>query len=97
MGGGLFYNRTRWHYYWSPCRRRGDFRTTCRLSSSAMTRSRSSSSERHAYGLAAYVHTCDLDRAFHLAEGLEYGVVGLNDRLASVHTTFGGSGKAVRS
>ncbi|MEI2357747.1 NAD-dependent succinate-semialdehyde dehydrogenase [Mesobacillus zeae] len=43
------------------------------------------------YGLAAYVFTEDLSRAFRMSEGLEYGIVGLNDPLPSaVQVPFGG-------
>jgi len=43
------------------------------------------------YGLGAYVFTQDLNRAFRLAEGLDSGVVGVNDALpASVEAPFGG-------
>ncbi len=45
------------------------------------------------FGLAAYAYTRDLSRAFRVAEGLEYGIVGLNDGLPSAnapHIPFGG-------
>jgi succinate-semialdehyde dehydrogenase / glutarate-semialdehyde dehydrogenase len=43
------------------------------------------------YGLAAYLWTRDLSRAFHIAELLEYGIVGVNDGLPSAaQAPFGG-------
>lgn len=43
------------------------------------------------YGLAAYVFTENLSRAFRISELLEYGIVGLNDSLPSVaQAPFGG-------
>ncbi|WP_026695109.1 NAD-dependent succinate-semialdehyde dehydrogenase [Peribacillus kribbensis] len=43
------------------------------------------------YGLAAYVFTQNLSQAFAISEGLEYGIVGLNDGLPSVaQAPFGG-------
>ena len=43
------------------------------------------------YGLAAYVYTQNLTRAFTISEGLEYGIVGVNDALPSVaQAPFGG-------
>ncbi|WP_245954964.1 NAD-dependent succinate-semialdehyde dehydrogenase [Paenibacillus flagellatus] len=43
------------------------------------------------YGLAAYVFTRDLKEAFQFSEGLEYGIVGLNDGLpATAQAPFGG-------
>lgn len=43
------------------------------------------------FGLAAYVYTRDLKEAFEIFEGLEYGIVGLNDGLPSTaQAPFGG-------
>lgn len=43
------------------------------------------------YGLAAYVYTENLSRAFRITEQLEYGIVGLNDALPSTaQAPFGG-------
>lgn len=43
------------------------------------------------YGLAAYFYTRDLGRTVRMAEGLEYGIVGVNDpRPASPVAPFGG-------
>lgn len=43
------------------------------------------------YGLAAYICTRDLGRAFRVAEALDYGIVGVNDGLPAVpHAPFGG-------
>lgn len=43
------------------------------------------------FGLAAYVYTENLSRAFRISEQLEYGIVGLNDGLPSVaQAPFGG-------
>ncbi|GAA0440292.1 NADP-dependent succinate-semialdehyde dehydrogenase [Lentibacillus halophilus] len=43
------------------------------------------------YGLAAYIFTTDLSRSHRVTEGLEYGMVGVNDTvLAQVEGAFGG-------
>ncbi len=43
------------------------------------------------FGLAAYLYTNDLSRAFQVAEALEYGIVGVNDGLPSApYAPFGG-------
>src|SRR5699024_3066116 len=43
------------------------------------------------YGLAAYAFTNDLGRSYRIAEGLEYGIVGMNDPLpATPQAPFGG-------
>ncbi len=43
------------------------------------------------YGLAAYLWTRDLGRAFRVSEALDYGIVGVNDGLpATPHAPFGG-------
>ncbi|MEM7738126.1 MAG: NAD-dependent succinate-semialdehyde dehydrogenase [Deinococcota bacterium] len=43
------------------------------------------------YGLAAYLYTQDLSRAFKVAEALEYGIIGVNDGVpSSVQAPFGG-------
>ena len=43
------------------------------------------------FGLAAYLCTRDLGRAFRVSEALQYGIVGVNDGLpAAPHTPFGG-------
>ena len=43
------------------------------------------------YGLAAYVYTRDLKQAFHLFEGLNFGIVGINDiNPTSAAAPFGG-------
>jgi succinate-semialdehyde dehydrogenase/glutarate-semialdehyde dehydrogenase len=43
------------------------------------------------FGLAAYLWTRDLSRAFRVAEALEYGIVGVNDGLPSAaQAPFGG-------
>src|SRR5690554_946048 len=43
------------------------------------------------YGLASYIFTQDLGRAFRVSEALEYGIVGINDGVPSAaHAPFGG-------
>ena len=43
------------------------------------------------YGLAAYFYARDLGRVFRVAEGLEYGMVCINDGILSTETApFGG-------
>jgi succinate-semialdehyde dehydrogenase / glutarate-semialdehyde dehydrogenase len=43
------------------------------------------------YGLAAYVLTNDLKTAIRMAEGLEYGIIGINDTVpATAQAPFGG-------
>ena len=43
------------------------------------------------FGLAAYVSTCDLGRAFRVSEALDYGIVGVNDGVPSTpQAPFGG-------
>ena len=43
------------------------------------------------FGLAAYFYTRDLARAWRVAEGLEYGIVGINTGLISTEVApFGG-------
>ena len=43
------------------------------------------------YGLAAYLYTNNLSRAYKLAEALEYGIIGVNDGLPSTpYAPFGG-------
>jgi succinate-semialdehyde dehydrogenase/glutarate-semialdehyde dehydrogenase len=43
------------------------------------------------YGLAAYVMTSDMKTALRMAEGLEYGIIGINDTVpATAQAPFGG-------
>jgi succinate-semialdehyde dehydrogenase/glutarate-semialdehyde dehydrogenase len=43
------------------------------------------------FGLAAYFYTRDLGRAWRVAEGIEYGIVGINTGLISTEVApFGG-------
>jgi succinate-semialdehyde dehydrogenase/glutarate-semialdehyde dehydrogenase len=43
------------------------------------------------YGLAAYLSTRDLSRAFRVSEALDYGIVGVNDGVPSTaQAPFGG-------
>eukprot|EP00293_Proteomonas_sulcata_P020183 CAMPEP_0184314902 /NCGR_PEP_ID=MMETSP1049-20130417/78366_1 /TAXON_ID=77928 /ORGANISM="Proteomonas sulcata, Strain CCMP704" /LENGTH=99 /DNA_ID=CAMNT_0026633091 /DNA_START=19 /DNA_END=318 /DNA_ORIENTATION=- len=42
-------------------------------------------------GLASYIYTKDLGRAWRVAEALEYGIVGVNEGIISTHLApFGG-------
>jgi len=44
------------------------------------------------YGLASYLYTNDLGRAWRVAEALDYGIVGVNDGVPSApHAPFGGT------
>ena len=43
------------------------------------------------YGLAAYFYTADLGRTYRVMEGLEYGLVGVNEGvITTVEAPFGG-------
>jgi len=43
------------------------------------------------YGLAAYFYSCDIGRAWRVAEGLDYGIVGINEGIISNEAApFGG-------
>lgn len=43
------------------------------------------------YGLASYIYTNDLSRAFRVSEALEYGIVGINETaISAAHVPFGG-------
>ena len=43
------------------------------------------------YGLASYIYTKDIARAIHVAESLDFGIIGLNDALPGVaQAPFGG-------
>jgi succinate-semialdehyde dehydrogenase/glutarate-semialdehyde dehydrogenase len=43
------------------------------------------------FGLAAYLWTADLRRAYHVAEALEFGIIGVNDGVPSTaQAPFGG-------
>ncbi len=43
------------------------------------------------YGLAAYLYTNDLSRAWRMAERLDYGIIGINDGIpAAAYAPFGG-------
>ena len=82
-------------YFYEPDRARPACRTTrgCsrRRSSARSRRSRRFDDEEAAiaaandteYGLVAYVYTRDIKRAFRVCEGLETGMVGLNQGLVS--------------
>ncbi|MCY4230985.1 MAG: aldehyde dehydrogenase family protein, partial [Alphaproteobacteria bacterium] len=44
------------------------------------------------YGLASYVYTRDIARAFRMFEGLDFGIVGINDiNPTAAAAPFGGS------
>ena len=60
-------------------------------SASTTRRRRSPAANDTEYGLVAYVYTADLKRAFRVIEGLETGMVGLNQGLVSnAAAPFGG-------
>lgn len=43
------------------------------------------------YGLAAYFYTKDISRVFRMSEGLEYGIIGINDPVPTTEQApFGG-------
>jgi len=52
--------------------------------------------QQHEYGLVAYVYTRDLGRAFRVIEGLQTGMVGLNQGMVSNAAAPFGRGEAVR-